>query len=591
MKTIKDVAKKAGVGVSTVSRYLNKNGYISQDASEKINAAMKELNYFPNAAARSIKNKKSNTVALLIPSISNVFFPELAENIENHLNLYGYKMILCNVNGDRDKEEKYIDMILSNRIDGVISSTGNISDRLIESGVPIVSTDRMDVKNTSVVCVTSDHYGGAVKAVKHLIDSGCKSLVHLHGDFGAETAVMRNEAFIDTCKEYNIPYTTLDVNSDYDLDYINKYDGVFVWADIDAIRFMNECFENNIRIPEDIQVVGFDDIAFAKLTYPKLTTISQSISGLGDKAADMLVKMIESSENKFNNVILETKLKKRNTTKGGEKMNIVVIGSINTDMVTESFKFPKTGETIVGSRFTTLFGGKGANQAICASRLGAEVNFIGCVGTDGNGIASIKNLKDNNVNTRYIKEIEGVASGIAQITIAEHDNSIIIVKGANDELSKDIIDESISLIEGADLVLMQLEVPLETVEYVADICYKKGITTVLNPAPAVKLSECEQMFPGVYQDNLKKYPNKLIVTKGSQGVDFFDGTNIVNIPAHTVKVVDTTGAGDSFNGALAVGIVNKMSLQDSIIFGNKVASIAIKKLGAQTSMPFKEDLK
>ncbi len=606
MKTIKDVAKKAGVGVSTVSRFLNKSGYISKEASTKIVKAMEELNYYPSAAARSIKSKKTNTVALLIPSISNAFFPELAETIENRLNKYGYKIILCNVNEDREKEDKYIDMIISNRVEGVISSTGYISQRLLDSGLPIVATDRMDVKNTQVVCVTSDHYGGAVKAVKHLLDSGCKSLVHLHGNFNVETALLRHTAFVDMCREYDIKYESIDVNSNYDINHIVKYDGVFVWADIDAIRFMNRCFENDIKIPEDIQIIGFDNIEFSKLIYPKLSTISQSINGLGTKATDMLVKMIESKETSFNNIVLETTLMKRDTTKGEKKMNIVVIGSINTDMVTETVKVPKIGETTVGSNFSVLFGGKGANQAICASRLGAEVSFIGCIGADPNGAAAMENFKENNINTKYVRQIPNVPTGVAQITIANKNNSIIVVKGANNEVSKKVIDESISLIENADLVLLQLEIPLETVEYVIDICHKKGIKTVLNPAPAVKLSkelidkvtyltpneiECEAIFEGSIEETFKLYPNKLIVTKGSNGVDYYNGKEIINTKAHTVDVVDTTGAGDSFNGALSVGVVNGMSLIDAIKYGNKVASLAIQKLGAQVSMPYKEDIK
>ncbi len=606
MKTIKDVATKAKVGVSTVSRVLNKSGYVSKEAAYRVEKAMEELNYFPNAAARSIKTRKSNTVALLIPSISNAFFPELAENIENILNKHGYKMILCNVNEDRDREDKYIDMIISNRLDGVISSTGYISQRLIDSGLPIVSTDRKDIKNTQVVCVTSDHYGGAVKAVKHLIESGCKRLLHLHGNFGAETAVLRNRAFIDVCTEYNIDYETIDVNSVYDIDYVKTFDGVFVWADIEAIKFMNRCFEKNVRIPEDIQVVGFDNISLSKLIYPKLTTISQSISGLGTKATELLLKMIEHKDIALDNVVLETRLIRRNTTKGGKKMNIVVIGSINIDMVTKTTRLPVTGETIVGNSFSTMFGGKGANQAVCAARLGGNVSMIACVGNDANGTSAIDNLRRNNVNTDHVRKVDNAPTGIAQITLLDEDNRIIIVKGANDKVSKKIIDESKAIIEDADLVLLQLEIPLETVEYVVDICHQKGITTVLNPAPAVKLSEnltnkvtyitpneieCTEIFGEDYATCLKRYPNKLIVTRGDQGVDYFNGEKVINIPAHKVKVVDTTGAGDSFNGAFSVGIVNGMKLYEAIKYGNLVASQVIQKLGAQTSMPYAEDIK
>lgn len=286
-------------------------------------------------------------------------------------------------------------------------------------------------------------------------------------------------------------------------------------------------------------------------------------------------------------------------------MSIVVIGSINIDLVTEAKKFPKKGETIIGNSFHSFFGGKGANQAVCAARLGSNVQFIGCVGNDINGDEAITNLFDNYVDVNAIKKVEGVSTGIAQITIAEDDNSIIIVKGANDQLSTNIIDENLDMILKAELVLLQLEIPLETVEYVIDLCHKKGIKTVLNPAPALKLSnkilekvtyitpnenEYNLLYPGKYLDGLKKYPNKLIITKGAHGVDYYNGEKIVNIKAHKVNVVDTTGAGDSFNAAFCVGIVNKMSLSDAISFGNKVASYSIQKLGAQTSMPYLSEI-
>ncbi len=293
-------------------------------------------------------------------------------------------------------------------------------------------------------------------------------------------------------------------------------------------------------------------------------------------------------------------------TKIGEKiMNIVVVGSINIDMVTQTTKIPVAGETVVGSNFTTTFGGKGANQAVCASRLGANVDMIACVGKDFNGNAAIKNLNDNMVNTQHIRQIDNIPSGIAQITLLNEENRIIIVKGANNEVSKKIVDESLSVIEKADLVLLQLEIPLETVEYVIDICHKKGIKTVLNPAPAMSLSqelidkvtyiipnenEYKIIFNKDIKNTLKKYPNKLILTKGSKGVDFFDGKEIVNIPAHIVKVVDTTGAGDAFNAAFSIGIVSGLNIFDSIKVGNKVASMTVQKLGAQTSMPLKEDV-
>jgi len=288
------------------------------------------------------------------------------------------------------------------------------------------------------------------------------------------------------------------------------------------------------------------------------------------------------------------------------EMSIVVIGSINMDLVTTVDTFPKIGETIIGQSFHMFCGGKGSNQAVCAARLNEDVQMIGCVGSDANGQNSIDNLIANKVQVKGVKRLDSVPTGIAQITIAEKDNSIIVVKGANNQLTKEIIEENRNIILEADLVLLQLEIPLKTVEYVIDICYKHGITTVLNPAPAVKLSdnllqkvtyitpnetEYNILFNGQYEDVLEKYQNKLIVTRGDTGIEYHNGIEIVTINAHKVEVVDTTGAGDSFNAAFAVGIVQKRSIFEAITFGNKVASISIQKLGAQSSMPYLNELR
>ncbi|XMB85979.1 ribokinase [Mycoplasmatota bacterium WC44] len=279
---------------------------------------------------------------------------------------------------------------------------------------------------------------------------------------------------------------------------------------------------------------------------------------------------------------------------------IVVIGSINTDLITTCEHFPKVGETIIGSDFKTLPGGKGANQAVCAAKLGEKVSFIGCLGNDSNGGFSLENFALNNINTDGIEIIENIPSGVAQITVAENDNSIIVVPGANAELTKDVVDKNMSILEKAKIVLLQLEVPVETVEYVINICNDKGIKVILNPAPAQKLNdniiekvdyltpnetELEIIFEKDKESILKQYPNKVIMTAGGDGVFYHDGESLINIPSEKVNVVDTTGAGDTFNGALAVGIINGIELEQSIRNANKIASLAVQELGAQTAMP------
>ncbi|XMB67183.1 ribokinase [Mycoplasmatota bacterium zrk1] len=286
-------------------------------------------------------------------------------------------------------------------------------------------------------------------------------------------------------------------------------------------------------------------------------------------------------------------------------MNIVVVGSINTDLITISDKFPKIGETITGNDFTTLPGGKGANQAVGAAKLGTEVLFVGCVGNDSNGELSLNNFKNQNVNTDYVEKIDGVPSGIAQITVAEGDNSIIVVSGANNEVTKELVKNNLSAFDNAKIVLLQLEIPLETVEYVTEVCNERGIKIILNPAPAVDLDldliekvdyltpneiELEMIFNDSMENVLKQYPNKVIMTSGAKGVYYHNGKSIVNVPGFKVDVVDTTGAGDSFNGALAHGLFNNFNLKKAIEIANLVASKTVQKIGAQTAMPYLEDL-
>lgn len=288
---------------------------------------------------------------------------------------------------------------------------------------------------------------------------------------------------------------------------------------------------------------------------------------------------------------------------------IVVVGSINVDLVFTSNIRPKAGETVLGNDFKVIAGGKGANQAVAASKLGADVTMIGCVGKDGNGEFSLDNFNRVNVNTSCISTINGEPTGVANIIVAEDDNSIIVVPGANYKVDKDLIDKYKKHILEADIVLLQLEIPMDVVKYTLDFCYENNIKTVLNPAPAVKLDNCMidratfitpnehecKIILGAEKDSniediIKKYPNKLMITMGEKGVMYYDGNEVVIVPAYKVEVVDTTGAGDTFNGAFARAIVNNYNLKDAINFANKASSKSVTKLGAQAGMPTLEEI-
>ncbi len=276
------------------------------------------------------------------------------------------------------------------------------------------------------------------------------------------------------------------------------------------------------------------------------------------------------------------------------------------DLVVTSSKRPNAGETVLGESFKTVPGGKGANQAVASARLGADVYMIGRVGDDAYGQDIMSNLQAQGVRTTYMKPVTEMESGTAHIILAEGDNSIVVVKGANNEVTPHYVKDALSSIEKIGIVLIQQEIPEETVEAVCTICSEKGIPVILNPAPARKVSqqildqaayitpnehEAALMFDGLtIAEALRQYPNKLLITEGKNGVRYFDGSKEVLVPGYPVKAVDTTGAGDTFNGALAVALTEGKSLYDALAFANLAASISVTKFGAQGGMPAREEL-
>ncbi|MBY0091313.1 ribokinase [Priestia megaterium] len=285
---------------------------------------------------------------------------------------------------------------------------------------------------------------------------------------------------------------------------------------------------------------------------------------------------------------------------------VTVIGSSSMDLVVTSNIRPGAGETVLGESFKTVPGGKGANQAVAAARLGADVSMIGCVGEDHYGKAILENFKSNGVSVKNVKPVTGLDSGTAHIILAEGDNSIVVVKGANDYITPDYVEKAKEKIKEADIVLIQQEIPEETVEYVAQLCQELKVPLLLNPAPARPLKaevieqvsyitpnehEAELLFEGKEKEEvLKQYPNKLFITEGKQGVRYFNGEKEVLVPSYQVETIDTTGAGDTFNAALAVALAEGMGFEKGIQFANRAASLSVTKFGAQGGMPTRKEV-
>lgn len=284
-------------------------------------------------------------------------------------------------------------------------------------------------------------------------------------------------------------------------------------------------------------------------------------------------------------------------------MKIAVVGSINLDMTLCAPRIPLKGETLMGTDLSYAPGGKGANQAVAMSRLGADVWMFGCVGEDDHGRTVVENLKNNGVHTEFIAALADVPTGLAVITVGEQDNTIIVIPGANAKADMAYVEKICPELCGFDMVVLQHEIPLDAVEYVVRFCAENHIPVSLNPAPADKVSqevveavtyltpnehEAKLIFgeDAHWEDLLRRYPEKLIITQGSRGVSTVlkDGT-LLQVPCAKVNVVDTTGAGDTFQGAFAVRITAGDSLEQALRFANVAAGLSTEKLGAQSAMP------
>lgn len=276
------------------------------------------------------------------------------------------------------------------------------------------------------------------------------------------------------------------------------------------------------------------------------------------------------------------------------------------DLVVTSSKRPGAGETVLGDSFKTVPGGKGANQAVAAARLGAEVKMVGRVGDDHFAQQILNNFNNNGVSIDYVEPVTHMETGTAHIVLAEGDNSIVVVKAANNEVTPQYIDQSRNAFDGADLVMIQLEIPEETVVHVSRVCRELDIPLLLNPAPARPLEaevienaayitpnehEAKLLFSNMsISEALRRYPNKLFITEGSQGVRYFDGEQEVLVPSYKVEAVDTTGAGDTFNAAFAVALAEGRPIYESVRFANRAASLSVTKFGAQGGMPMRDEV-
>ena len=297
-----DVAKLAGVSPTTVSRVINKKGYLSEKTIQKVNDAMRELGYKPNNLARSLQGKSAKLIGLIFPNIRHVFYAELIDKLEHELFKKGYKTIICNSEHDSEKEREYIEMLEANQVDGIISGSHNLGiEDYNRVTAPIISFDRN--LSPDIPVVSSDNYGGGVLAAQTLVKTGAKDIIMITGNDNSNSPTgLRHAGFASILPDAPI----INVSSDFspvrkELEIKNiltqqKPDAIFASDDLTAILIINIAKELGISVPDQLKVIGYDGTYFIENYYPQLTTVKQPLEEIAFLCVELLLQKIEGKK-------------------------------------------------------------------------------------------------------------------------------------------------------------------------------------------------------------------------------------------------------------------------------------------------------
>lgn len=319
MATIKDVAKEAEVSVATVSRALNKSGYVSEEAYARIMKAVMKLDYKPNEVARSLYTNSSKIIGLLLPDIANPFFPLIARGVEDFAMEKGYMVLLANVENNTEKEKNYIEFFTQYNISGILSVSNE--PKKFDNNTPIILLDR--VKKGAYNSVAVDHFKGGQLAAKKVIEHGAMNVLIMVGPREENIALDRLSGAESILKKNNIDYDLIETKT-FQVDAAekiakqilgkkSKFDSIISSNDIFALEIIKESIKREISIPDELQIIGYDNIPASQYSNPALTTIEQPAYQIGYQGAELLFDLIENNNSLRKNILLEPKVIERNT--------------------------------------------------------------------------------------------------------------------------------------------------------------------------------------------------------------------------------------------------------------------------------------
>ena len=320
--TIRDVAKKANVSVATVSRVINNKGYVFEETRNAVMQVIEELGFEPNQLARSLTNHRSKMIGVIVPHVGTTFYGQLIEGIEQAALSYGYKTMLCNTQDSSERELDYLKIFEQYNVEGVIIASNFINkEKLATLNIPVISVDHLI--NESIPSVSSNNEDGGAMAAKTLLKGGAKNFLILRGPSFLITSQERTVGFLDVLEEHDCTYNIHDFDLvEPDAEFIyqqlknnKEIDAIFAMSDTLALIALGCLQKLDRKVPDDVQLVGFDDAPFTKWTNPAITTVSQSVKYMGSETVNTLIKLINNEELPKVHRLIDVKLKERETTK------------------------------------------------------------------------------------------------------------------------------------------------------------------------------------------------------------------------------------------------------------------------------------
>lgn len=621
IKSIKDIADVAGVSKATVSLILNrKDARISEETRQRVLRIIEESNYVPYAGVRGRLLSQNNQIALVIPSLRDPFLSDFADRVQNLARAQGYSLTVQSSSGRSENEKAIFSELSEAYIVGllVFPCDADSVTFLCGEDCNIGSVVLLDsaYSNLPFPQLSRDFATAAETGTAYLLKNNHRRIaLVLQSSSSPETQEIIISGYRAGLTPYNAAFDEqllVIAGNELGFHLSNLID-----AGIDAVLCQDSALvgetyrilsQKQYRIPDDISVICLEDSSLMEQLSPAVTSVSTNVDELARLAVETLISQITGNQAPAFTTSLPVQLIRRDSVKrhAKPKQKIVIVGSINMDVTLNVSRLPHSGETVLASGQSSWPGGKGANQAIGVSRFGADAFMIGRLGNDVYGKQLFERLSQEQVDMQGVSFSPDQLSGTAFINVqSDGQNTIVVNPGANASLTPDYVDQKRFIFSDAQYCLIQMEIPLETVEAIVSLCKELNVKVILKPSPAQALphavmdhlfllipnqEEASELFPMLTtpeeqaQCALEQGVENVIITLGDKGCLYVNRLGSRMYPAVDFPCVDATGASDIFISCLASQLSKGSDMDSAIKLATIAASYSVSKEGVQNAI-------